>query len=91
MIRNVPEMVAGRVTPPLGGESPVEIEPRPIDDEEEKLRGFTEGVWLHSVQEWSLLHPVQPGTLSYRAGQLYRAQLGGAEHGTHWAVDGAHK
>jgi hypothetical protein len=43
MILNVPEMVAERVALQLGGEGPVEIEPRPIDDEEdERLREFTQ-------------------------------------------------
>ena len=41
MILNIPEMVAERVALQLGGEGLVEIEPRPIDDEEdERLREF---------------------------------------------------
>ena len=43
MIINIPEMVAERVTLQLGSEGAVEVEPRPVDDEEEeKLREFVQ-------------------------------------------------
>ena len=60
-------MVAERVIVQLGREEPVQIEPWPTDVEEAE-RVHAERVWLHSDQEWSMLHSAQPGTLLHREG-----------------------